>query len=106
LAKNQQQAIKYYQLAANQGYGEAQYKLGTYYEEGEELKKDLVKAAELYQLAADRGHITAQYQLGKCYNLGKGVKKDLLKAIELFQLVKDKHPLGKYALSRILEEAM
>src|SRR5207247_4375042 len=65
--------------AADQGYAQAQNNLGTLYENGEGVPKDLRKAAKLYQKAADQGYALAQNNLGLLYENGEGVPKDLRK---------------------------
>jgi TPR repeat protein len=59
--------------------------LGTRYEKGDGVPKNLGKAAELYKKAADQGHADAQCNLALLYQNGEGVRKDLRKAVELFQ---------------------
>ena len=60
-----------------------QYLLGTCYEDGKGIEKDLNLAVKLYQSAADAGIIEAQVALAMLYLVGKGVRKNIKKAKEL-----------------------
>jgi len=61
VAKNINIALHYYQMAAENGYDEAQYTLGLEYLCGvkEIIEKDLSKAKLWFKLAADQGHATS-----------------------------------------------
>ena len=68
------------------GNSYAQYKLGTYYEIGKEVEKDLIEAVKWYKKAANLGGDSyAQYRLGFCYENGYGVEKDLIEAVKWFR---------------------
>ena len=56
VTKDLTKAAEWYQKAAEQGLGSAQYQLGRCYEGGHGVTKDLTKAAEWYQKAADKGY--------------------------------------------------
>ena len=74
------EAAQWYQLAADQGFTEAQYNLGVTYDEGEGVPQDDAEAARRYRLAADQGHVSAQFNLGLMYSSGKGVPQDDVEA--------------------------
>jgi TPR repeat protein len=76
VAKNDVMAIKYYQLAADQGLAYAQYNLGRMYANGEGVAKNDAMAFKYYQLAADQGLAYAQYSLGLMYYYGYGMAAD------------------------------
>jgi len=82
--KNYTQAVKLFQLLADQGDATAQSNLGFMYENGQGVKQDYVKAAKLYRLAADQGDALAQYNLGLMYAKGQGVRQNMSTAKELF----------------------
>ena len=80
--------------SAEAGDAETQYRLGSYYYDGEvitkdgatgivyycngeEVTKDYAKAAEWLRKAAEQGHAGAQCKLGDCYHYGDGVAQDL-----------------------------
>ena len=56
-------AIKYYQLAAEQGHARAQYNIGVLYENGDGVAQDYNEAAKYYRLAAEQGHDRAKERL-------------------------------------------
>ena len=57
LPKDEQAAVNYWSLAADQGYPEAQYNLASFQEAGKGgLVKDFSEALRLYRLAAAQGH--------------------------------------------------
>ena len=57
-------------LAADQGFAEAQFKLGIMYAEGRGVLKDEAEAVRWYRLAADQGLAGAQGDLGIMYASG------------------------------------
>ena len=70
-------AMKWYTLAAEQGYVEAQYALAIHYENGQGMPQDDKTAVKWYTLAAEQGHAASQYNLGVCYANGQyGVPQD------------------------------
>ena len=62
---------------AMQKLPEALTLLGTFYENGEGVIKDVQAAADLYTQAAERGYAEAQYRLGGMYECGCGVEQCL-----------------------------
>ena len=78
--KDDKQATKWYQKAADQGNASAQYNLGVRYENGKGVLKDDKQAVKWYQKAADQGNASAQYNLGAMYADSTVVLKDLSKA--------------------------
>ena len=64
-------------------YSRIHYALGSAYEEGSGIKKNLRKAVEHYQQAAGKYH-KAQYALARLYEKGEGIEKNENKARELF----------------------
>lgn len=78
--KNDTEAVKWFRLAADQGYKLAQYDLGNMYYTARGVPQNYPEAMKWYRLAADQGHLPAQYSLGKGYALGEGVSQDLVEA--------------------------
>jgi TPR repeat protein len=75
----------------------SQYSLGTMYEDGRGVEKNIKKAIELYKLAADQNFIEAQYYLGVIYDKGLGVPSDYVKARQWFQIAaKNGHSKAQY----------
>ena len=65
--------------AAN-GDAEAMWQLGQYYENGDGVRKDKLKAVSQYRKAAENGHAGAYGRLAELYEAGKVVGKDPVKA--------------------------
>jgi TPR repeat protein len=71
-----EEALVSYRKAAEQGLAIAQYKLGTMYEHGLGIEKDLEQAVFWYRQAADREDADAQHNLAWLYEYGLGVEQD------------------------------
>ena len=69
-------AVKWYTLAAEQGYATAQYNLGFMYDNGRGVPQNDRTAVKWYRLAAEQGGADAQFNLGNMYRLGTGVIQD------------------------------
>ena len=78
--KNFSEAVKHFTLAADSGYGLAQYELGVCYEKGLGVEKDYAEAVKYYTLAAEQGVLAAMLELAGLYEIGIGVERDLDKA--------------------------
>jgi TPR repeat protein len=57
------ESLKWYQIAASQGYLQAQNNLGRLYAEGRGAPQDYVRAYMWFKMAASRGVVTAQRNL-------------------------------------------
>ena len=79
-------AIKWFHMAAEQGYASAQYNLGVCYEYGHGVPQDYKMAVKWYLEAAKQEDKTAQYNLGICYFNGHGVTQDYGEAVKWFRL--------------------
>ena len=84
--KNNAEAIKWYRLAAEQGYAQGENDLGNMYREGEGVAKDHAEAAKWYKLAADQNHAGSLNHLGWYYYTGEGVAKNDAEAVRLYRL--------------------
>ena len=78
------EAAKWYRKAAAQGLMEAQYKLGSLFDRGSGVPKNLTGAFIWYERAAQQGHAEAQFLIAKMYRDGKGVPRNADKALEWF----------------------
>lgn len=58
-----QSALRYYRLAAKEGYARAQYALGELYRTGTIVQKHGTRAREFFQKAADQGYTKAREKL-------------------------------------------
>ena len=80
MPQNSELAVKWYTLAAEQGFALAQYNLGLMYKLGQGVIKDDKAAAQWYRKAAEQGLGSAQTNLGVMYAFGAGVEKNFLYA--------------------------
>lgn len=80
-----EQALKYYQMAADLNDKVAINNLGSLYYSGIGTKRDVKKAAELFDKAVSLGNSEAGLNLAFIYLSGMGLPKDYNKAIEYFQ---------------------
>lgn len=83
--KDYQQALYYYQQAANQGLAQAQYQLASMYTDGHGVKQDDRQAAQWYRPAAEQGHKQAQTRLGYMYSKGLGLKQSNAQALNWYR---------------------
>ncbi|MDA9250030.1 SEL1-like repeat protein, partial [bacterium] len=70
------EAVRWYRLAADQGFAAAQSNLGSMYYNAEGVLQDYVESARWYQLAAEQGNAPAHYMLGYMHRLGQGIIQD------------------------------
>ena len=63
--------------------------LGTLYELGQGVPRDLREAARLYRAASDQGYQISRANLGALYATGRGVQRDDREAVRLLQLAAD-----------------
>jgi uncharacterized protein len=84
--KDLAKAKKWYEKAAKQGNGPAQYNLAQlYHMAGEKGTHRYEKARYWYEKAVEAGIMQAYNNLASLYMEGKGVKQDQQKAFELFR---------------------
>ena len=69
-------ALKWFRLAAEQGFVAAQYNLAACYAEGRGVAKNDAEAATWFQRAAAANFPFAQYRLGLACRDGRGVAAD------------------------------
>jgi hypothetical protein len=70
------EALKWYRKAAEQGHAKGQTSLGMKYESGSGVSKNATTAALWYSEAANAGDHRAQLYLGMLYLDGRGARKD------------------------------
>ena len=75
-----------HRLAADQGHPDAQYNIGTMYQDGRGLAQDYVQALTWYRRAAEKGFATAQNMIGVMYSNSLGVGQDHREALKWFRL--------------------
>ena len=80
LARDAAAAAHWFEMAALQGNGYAEEKLGDLYAQGLGVERNARLAADWREKAANRGLASAQLKLGKMYLEGQGVAMDQAKA--------------------------
>ena len=80
------EALKWYRLAAEQGFAAGQDNLGASYYHGHGVKQDYKKAVKWFRLAAEQGFFLAQNNLGLMYATGQGIAQDMVQAYKWFNL--------------------
>ena len=70
------EAVKWFMQAANNGYADAQNRLGVRYDNGEGVTQNKAEAVKWYMKAAEQGHTKAQSNLGYCYYYGDGIEEN------------------------------
>ena len=84
--KNLTEAVRWYRLAAEQGFARGQKNLGTMYEFGRGVEQNHKEAVRWYRLAAEQGYAQGQTSLGVMYENGTGVDQSSREAVRWFQL--------------------
>ena len=78
--QDDEEAVKWYRLAAEQSDADAQNALGSMHYNGHGLTQDYEEAAKWYRLAAEQGLALAQVNLGLLYAYASGVLQDYIRA--------------------------
>ena len=78
--RDEEEVVRWYQLAAEKGYADAQHNLGVMYDKGLGLPRDFKEAVKWYRLAAEQGHASGQNNLGFMYYKGNGVLQNFEQA--------------------------
>jgi uncharacterized protein len=74
VAQDFDEAIRWYQLAADQDNPDAQFNLGLMYLKGQGVSQNHEKGIDLIERASEKDHSAALYHLGLAYDLGDGVE--------------------------------
>ena len=80
-----EQAVEWYQKAAEAGDAAAMSRLGDCYFQGQGVEADYAQAVEWYRQAAEAGNSDGMVGLGRCYEDGYGVEQDDELAMEWYQ---------------------
>ena len=97
--KIKQEAAKWYRLAAEQDFTEAQFSLGYLYLNGEGVPIDYYESVKWTKLAAEKGHRSAQGNMGWCYENGKGVPQNYSEAVRWYKLAAKQN--SSYAIKQL-----
>lgn len=79
-----EEAAKWYRVAAERGYAQAQYNLAAMYEKEQGVAQDYPQAAYWYRKAAEQGLVLAQFSMGVMYDIGQGVAQDYQQALSWY----------------------
>ncbi len=74
------EAVRWYRLAAEQGYANAQYNIAHMYRNGRAVPQAAAETVRWFRLAAEQGVAAAQLALGVSYATGQGVAQDYVQA--------------------------
>lgn len=85
ISQDNQQAVYWFQLAANKGHAIAQNRLGYMYRHGYGVEQSDQRAVMWYTRSANHGYSMAQFNLGSMYRKGYGVDENYDKAISLYR---------------------
>lgn len=83
VAKDEKQALVWYEKSAKQGNSNAQFNLGVLYENGRGSAVDFAQANQWYRKAAAQGDALAIGNLGMLYVRGDGVTADKILGLAL-----------------------
>ncbi len=72
--KSIQEALKWFKMAASQGYGSSSYEIGLIYQSGNDVFTDYYEAARWFRLGAEQRNPLAMNNLGILYSRGQGVQ--------------------------------
>jgi TPR repeat protein len=97
-ASNYTEAAKWFQKSAEQSNAPAQLLLGSCYENGEGVIKNMVEAAKWYRKAAEQGIVQAQVCLGNTYYNGRGIPKDFVEAARWYRKAAEQGHAGAQLL--------
>ena len=87
------QALKYYEIAAEQGHAEAQFNLAVMHQNGWGVPQSDENANKWYHLAAEQGITDAQTSLGRYYAMDFLESYDPVEAYMWFRIAEDLHDL-------------
>lgn len=99
--KNVKKASELFEMAAQQGYKDAQFNLALIFYKGDLGKVDYKQAAQWFYKAAQQNDAEANSFLGSMYLKGEGVIEDLACAIDYFFLALNIDPCNEQALKQL-----
>ena len=96
------EAVRWLELSAEQGFDVAMYRLGKLYLQGDLIEKNIVQALRWLHKADDANNQYAQYLLGKLYLNGTEIKSDFTTAENMFikAAMQGSH-YAKYSLAKM-----
>jgi hypothetical protein len=108
VAKDDAEAVKWYQLSADQGFAPAQYDLGIAYRDGRGVAKDEAEYVRWNTKAAEHGFAPAQHNVGTQYVNGtRGHARDFAQAAQWFRKAADQGwPFAQGSLGLMYAQGM
>jgi TPR repeat protein len=107
VAKDNDEALKYYTKAADKGYAQAQNALGGMFHDGYGVNRDYKMAVLWYKKAAEQGYASAQNNLAYMYTNGYGVTKNYEEAIKwLKKAVEQGDPVAQNSFGYMLHKGI
>jgi TPR repeat protein len=95
------EAVKWFQRAADQNYPDALNALGEMSQAGSGVPHDITNAVRLYRLAAEKGSVAGQYNLAYLYEQGSGVEKSDAEAAKWYELAAEGgDPIAQYDIGQ------
>jgi len=85
VARDLEEAVRWYRRAADQGAAIGQYALAAMFDLGLGVAEDLDAARDLYARAARQGNSGAQFNLGNMTLAGRGGERDPVEAVAWFE---------------------
>lgn len=105
VAKNEQMATAWYQLASENGFENASLAIAARYIEGKGIEKDIPKGVKMIEELHEKGVWGAGLYLGEFYRFGlHGYPKDRDKAYDLLEWYSNENPAVQAELEKIREE--
>ena len=89
VARDYEEAVRWYRLAADQGHARGQASFGAAYHNGTGVSQDSEAALPWFRRAAEQGDARAQNGLGVLYEEGRGVREDHAEALRWYRLAAD-----------------
>ena len=77
-------------ILAQQGNVEAEFNLGSIYENGRGVAQNYAEAVRWYTLAASKGNVESEFNLGSIYENGRGVAQNYAEAVRWYKLAASK----------------
>jgi hypothetical protein len=104
---NYAEALKEFTAAADAGNAQAQYLVGSMYDNGQGTAANDTEAVKWYARAAHQGFVTAQYNLGMMLVHGEGIEKpDYMQAYAWFSIAAAKGDKESVNMRDMLEGRM
>lgn len=85
VAPSRAEAIKWFRMAAHEGYSAAQTNLAIAYIEGHDGSQHYSKAFKWFSQAAQKGNPVAEYNLGLLFEDGHGAPQDAGQAVQWYR---------------------